>query len=158
MKQKIIIFIFLLTGSGLIANAQQTVAGAGGDAFGNGGSAAYTVGQITYTTHAAPTGSMVQGVQIANEVYTVNIQEAENMSAILLYPNPATDALMLKLNAPLQREMFFRLYDPQGKLLQQTPITSDQMLIDVAGLPGGAYFIAVFSADSKVQTLIIIKQ
>ena len=63
MKNNKVILFLLLLGFGLTAQAQQATTATGGDATGSGGSAAYSVGQIVYTTHTGTTGSVAQGVQ-----------------------------------------------------------------------------------------------
>jgi hypothetical protein len=58
VKNKKVILSLLLLVLGLTAIAQQATTATGGDATGSGGSAAYSVGQIVYTTHTGTTGSV----------------------------------------------------------------------------------------------------
>jgi hypothetical protein len=60
---KLLQLTLLLLGFVLTAQAQQATTAAGGNATGSGGSVAYSVGQIVYTTHTGTTGSVAQGVQ-----------------------------------------------------------------------------------------------
>ena len=54
--------------------SHQVLSASGGDATGSGGSVAYSVGQIVYTTSTGTTGSVAQGVEQANGVYTLQLQ------------------------------------------------------------------------------------
>ncbi|MFM2191538.1 MAG: hypothetical protein RLZZ118_495, partial [Bacteroidota bacterium] len=63
VNNKFLNLTLLLLGFVLTAQAQQATTATGGDATGSGGSAAYSVGQIVYTTHTGTTGSVAQGVQ-----------------------------------------------------------------------------------------------
>ena len=91
MKHKQGIFCALLLGIGLTAKAQQANPAAGGDATGSGGSVAYSVGQIVYTTHTGTTGSVAQGVQQPYEISVVlGIENSLIDLDINAYPNPTT--------------------------------------------------------------------
>jgi gliding motility-associated-like protein len=47
--------------------AQESANTAGGDFLGSGGSVAYSIGQVVYTTHSEVSGSKIQGVQQLHE-------------------------------------------------------------------------------------------
>ncbi len=68
----------LLFSAGL--HAQQATTAAGGDATGPGGSVAYSVGQVVYTTNSGTGGSVAEGVQ---QSYSV---DDGCSNAIVLYP------------------------------------------------------------------------
>ena len=63
MKHKKVKWGVLLLGLGLTAQAQQATTATGGNASGSGGTVAYSVGQIVYTTNTGSTGSVAQGMQ-----------------------------------------------------------------------------------------------
>ena len=77
----------LLLATGLLwaglAQAQESVNAYGGDAKGSGGTVAYSVGQIVYTTHTGATGSVAQGVQQAYEISVVTGIKNETKSQYL---------------------------------------------------------------------------
>ncbi len=59
--KKWILSIVLLTGISLTGiQVQESINASGGNASGNGGSASYSVGQITYQTHTGTAGSVAQ--------------------------------------------------------------------------------------------------
>src|SRR6056297_1106382 len=60
----------LLLGLGLTGlQAQETTSSAGGNTTGGGGSVSYSIGQVVYTTHIGPDGSVAQGVQ---QIYIIS--------------------------------------------------------------------------------------
>ncbi|MGC8754863.1 MAG: hypothetical protein ACP5QJ_07625, partial [Thermosulfidibacteraceae bacterium] len=63
----------LLLGLGLTGlQAQESVNATGGNASGNGGTVAYSVGQVVYTTNTGTNGSVAQGVQQPFEISVVS--------------------------------------------------------------------------------------
>ena len=55
--------------------AQQSTNAGGGDATGTGGSAAYSVGQVAYTSNIGTGGTESQGVQQTYIISTVGSEE-----------------------------------------------------------------------------------
>src|SRR5690554_6722147 len=116
MKTKtkpLILFTAALLVSG-ISYSQQSVNATGGDASGTGGTVAYSVGQVVYTTHSGTTGSVSQGVQHACEIYTLDIKEIELNISLAVFPNPSTDNLTLQVKDGKQEKLSYQLYDMQG--------------------------------------------
>jgi gliding motility-associated-like protein len=68
---KIIIVTGLIFSLGSFAYAQESVHASGGDAQGVGGSVAFSVGQVVFTTHSSSTGIEAQGVQQRYEMAKV---------------------------------------------------------------------------------------
>jgi hypothetical protein len=83
--------IFFLTAGFLwvgIAQAQENANTSGGVATGSGGTVAYSIGQVAYTTNTGSNGSVDQGVQHAYEIFTVGIKETELNISLTAFPNP----------------------------------------------------------------------
>ena len=161
MKKTNIIRLFILT-IGLswsdFAQAQQSSNSAGGDATGNGGSVAYSVGQIVYTTHTGSTGSVAQGVQQAYVISSVGINETELNSSLSLFPNPIVDNLTLQISDFNKEKLSYILFDTEGKLLTNGQVIAEQTQINTASLPPATYFIKVLNQENKqVESFKIIK-
>ena len=161
MKKTYIIRFLILT-IGLswsdFAQSQQSSNAAGGDATGSGGSVAYSVGQIVYTTHTGSTGSVAQGVQQAYEIFSIGINETELNSSLSLFPNPIVDNLTLQISDYNNEKLSYQLFDMQGKLLSKGQIIAQQTQIKTASLPPATYFIEVLNQENKqVQSFKIIK-
>ena len=100
LNKKVKLSALLLLGFGLAGlQAQEAIPATGGNGSGSGGSVSYTVGQIVYTTITGTNGSSAQGVQQPFEISVVTgIPEAKDISIeIIVYPNPAQDFIMLKI-------------------------------------------------------------
>ena len=161
MKKTYIIRLLILT-IGLscsdFAQAQQSSNSAGGDATGNGGSVAYSVGQIVYTTHTGSTGSVAQGVQQAYVISSVGINETELNSSLSLFPNPIVDNLTLQISDFNKEKLSYLLFDTEGKLLTNGQVIAKQTQINTASLPPATYFIKVLNQENKqVESFKIIK-
>ena len=161
MKKTYIIRLLILT-IGLswsdFAQAQQSSNAAGGDATGSGGSVAYSVGQIVYTTHTGSTGSVAQGVQQAYEIFSIGINETELNSSLSLFPNPIVDNLTLQISDFNKEKLSYILFDTQGKLLSNGQVTAQQTQINTSSLLPATYFIKVLNQENKqVQLFKIIK-
>lgn len=152
----------LLLAAGLLwaglAKAQESANASGGDATGSGGSVAYSIGQVVYTTNTGSSGSIALGVQHAYEIFTVGIKETEPSIALIAYPNPTTENLTLQISDYSNQELTFQLCNVQGKQLINGQITAKQIEINTSRLPAATYFIYVMNQQNmKVQSFKIIK-
>jgi hypothetical protein len=141
-------------------NAQETILASGSDASGSGGSSSYSVGQVIYTINTGTPGSVAHGVQQPYEISDVStgIEEAKGMDLLLsVYPNPATEYLILKVDNIDLSALSFQLFDITGKLLQNKRITSNETIIDMNILVPSTYFLKVIQSNEAVKTFKIIK-
>jgi hypothetical protein len=161
MRKNNSIPILLLTAGllwGGFIQAQESTNASGGDVIGSGGSVAYSIGQVVYTTNTGSAGSVAQGVQHAFEIFTVGIKETELNISLTAYPNPTTENLTLQISDYNNEKLAFQLYDLQGKLLTSGPVTAQQTQINTASLPAATYFINVVNQENKkVQSFKIKK-
>jgi hypothetical protein len=139
--------------------AQQVVTTSGGNASGSGGSVSYTVGQIVYTTNANSNGSVAQGVQQPYEISVVTgIEAANDISLeIIVYPNPATDFIRLKIENYEVQNLRYQLYDINGSLLQDNKIVGDETDIVMSNYVSATYFLKVTDNNKLIKTFKIIK-
>jgi hypothetical protein len=142
----------------LTAHAQQAVVTSGGDASGSGGSAAFSVGQVVYTTNTAAAGSVAQGVQQPYEVSIVSGVEDQQISLQLqVYPNPTADYLALSIGELEMANLNFELFDMNGKLLEHKKVESTTEMIHMGHLPSATYFLKVMNQKKDLKTFKIIK-
>lgn len=158
MKKTITSIAFLLFGLGGLY-AQESPTAAGGDAAGSGGSVAYSVGQVVYTTNTGTNGSVAQGVQQPYEISIVSGVENITKIAIELtaYPNPTKDNLILRIEDDEFLALSFELYDLQGKLLESSKLLNNNHIIKMEHLPKATYFLKVNNNKSSIKTFQIIK-
>lgn len=141
-----------------IAQAQESFNTSGGDAIGSGGTIAYSVGQVVYTTDTGSSGTVAQGVQHAYEIYTVGIKETALNISLTAFPNPTTDNLTLQISNYNNEKLMYQLFDMQGKQLSNGQVTAQQTQINMNGLPSATYLINVINQENKkVQSFKIIK-
>lgn len=158
MKHKKVKLSVLLLGLGLTAQAQQATTATGGNATGSGGTVAYSVGQIVYTTNTGTTGSAAQGVQQPYEISIVLGVEDHQISLNLqAYPNPTTDYLTLNIGNAELSTLNFQLYDTSGKIIAAKKISSTTETIRMENLPSATYFLKVTNNNQEVKTFKIIK-
>jgi hypothetical protein len=157
-KLKILVLLnigFLLAS---MTQAQESVNVSGGNATGSGGTVAYSVGQVVYTTNIGSTGSVAQGVQQAYEIFTVGTKEIELNNVLSVFPNPIADNLILQIDDYNNEKLSYQLFDLQGKFLIDGQINAQQTQINTASLPVATYFINVVNQESRIiQSFKIIK-
>ena len=141
-----------------LSRAQESVNASGGDAIGNGGTVAYSIGQVVCTTNIGSNGIVAQGVQHAYEIYTIGIKETELNISLTAFPNPTTENLTLQISNYNNEKLSYQLFDMQGKLLGNGYIVAQQTQINTNSLPPTTYFVNVVNQENKkVQSFKIIK-
>ena len=158
MRHKKIKISILLLSLGITAKAQQATTATGGNASGSGGTVAYSVGQIVYTTNTGTTGSVAQGVQQPYEIFTVlGIEDNSINLDLAAYPNPTANFLTLNLGNAELSTLNFQLYDISGKLIESRKIISSSETIAMENLPTATYFLKVSSNNNEIKIFKIIK-
>jgi hypothetical protein len=159
-RKKIKLSAILLFGIGLSGlYAQEVTAAAGGDASGSGGTASYTVGQVSYITNAGTGGSVAQGVQ---QAYVVSIvSEIDESNDITLrfsaYPNPVTGILTLRIEGNIHIRYVVSLYDVKGICLENKDTEGIETDIDLSKLVPSTYFLKVTNDNKVLKTFKILK-
>lgn len=139
--------------------AQTSINTTGGNASGSGGSTSYSVGQLVYTTNTGTNGSIAQGVQQPYEISVVTEIEGSQEIKISIgaYPNPTNNYLTLSINKVEISNLFYQLYDFNGKLLQNQKITGNITNIVLSNLVSAQYFLKVTQGNKEIKTFKIIK-
>ncbi len=159
-NKKLILSTVLLFSIGLSGlHAQDAISASGGNASGSGGSASYTVGQVVYTTNTGTNGSAAQGVQQPYEISVVTaVEKALDISLeMIVYPNPATDFIMLKISNYDIQNLRYQLYDISGNILQQNKVEANETSIAMSNYVSATYFLKVSDNNKVVKTFKIIK-
>ena len=138
-------------------HAQEAVPAAGGDASGGNGSMSYSVGQVVYTAGSGTNGSLNQGVQQPYEISTSSTGDELDGIRLSVFPNPASDVLMLHLENASLSECSYALYNNQGQLIREEAITSLQVSIPMQELQSATYVLKVTSANAGVKSFTIVK-
>ena len=151
----------MLLGFGSIAliQAQQSLSAAGGDASGSGGTASFTAGQMFYSTLTGTDGySVTQGVQQPFEIFVETGIEKKGIElGCVVYPNPVTDHLILKIKDEMRTHLTYQLFDSKGQMIAMHKVTASETKISMSDLSKGTYFLRVTEDGKEVKTFKIIK-
>jgi hypothetical protein len=141
-----------------LVNAQQAVCSLGGDASGSGGSVAYSVGQVVYSTYSGVRGTEAQGVQQAYEFYNLSLEEKATKIVLSVFPNPAYEHITLHISDFNNEKLMYQLFDLHGKIVRSEVVISHYTLIDLTILPSSTYFFIVTNqVDNTFESFKIIK-
>lgn len=141
-----------------LAQGQESVNASGGDGSGSGGTVAYSVGQLAYTTITGSNESIAQGVQQPVEIFTLGVEEIVMNISLTAFPNPTTENLTLQISNYNNEKLSYQLFDIQGKQLNNGQIVAWQTQIDMNSLPTATYFLNIVNQENKkVQSFKIIK-
>lgn len=151
------LFFLLILLSFSTTYSQKSIVATGGKATGTGGTASFSVGQISYKS---PNGNIVSdGVQQPYEIVTLGKSNFENILLKMnVFPNPTTDELRLKIGH--NREILsYQLFDINGKSLSDTQKIADQeTIINFKNFDKGIYFLKITSNNQTLKTFKIIKK
>ena len=158
-----ILFVTLLTTGlfihGTALEAQNSINTSGGNATGSGGTICFAVGQLTYCYYSSASGSITQGVQQPYEISVITyIEQARDIKLICsVYPNPASEFLILKFEDYTHGSLSYKLFDANGILLKSNRLKSNETTIPMANLCPAIYFIKITDNDKVIKTFKIIK-
>ncbi len=158
-KKTITVTLLMLGFCLTAAKAQQASLSSGGNASGSGGTVAYSVGQIVYSSNSGTNGSVSQGVQQAYEISTtLELEEAKNISLNLqVYPNPTFGKVTLNVGDYELSYLSFELFDLNGRSIENKKITNTTEIIRLENLPRATYFLKVTNSNKELKTFKIIK-
>lgn len=158
-KSKLIALLVVVLLCASFAEAQESANASGGDATGSGGTVAYSVGQVVYTTNTGSTGSVAQGVQQTYVILNLGINETAMNMTLTAFPNPTAENLTLQISDYNNEKLAYQLFDMQGKLVSNGQIVAQQTFINMNSLPTATYFVYVVNQENqKVQSFKIVKQ
>jgi len=139
--------------------AQQTITSSGGNAAGTGGTVSYTLGQTVYTTNAGSSGTIIQGCQQPYEIFILTgLEEARGITIeCKVYPIPSSDFVKLIVSDYESDDLGFRLYDSNGRLIQNERITGNETVIEMGNLLPASYYLNICDGQKEIKTFKLIK-
>ncbi len=154
-KSKLLLFLLFVFAD---ANAQRALVAAGGNATGSGGTASYSIGQIAYTIANGIGGSANQGVQIPFEIVTLSGQELTQISLqMIVYPNPTTSIVNLKIDNFDFQNLNYQLLDLNGREIKNQKITNSETVVLLENFTNSTYLLSVSNQNKIIKTFKIIK-
>lgn len=149
--------VFLLFCGGLLA--QQGPVAAGGEVTGAGGTVSYSVGQVDYVTLQGAGGNAHLGLQQPREFFTTSIMEIGTLGInAFVFPNPSSGEVTLSVQNAQTSKMSFSLFNTQGQVLLEGPLSGNHTRIDLNALSAGAYFVKLNIDNTQIKLFKIIKQ
>jgi hypothetical protein len=159
MKKTLIIVLFVFISlTTFNSQAQKSAVSAGGNAQGTSGTASFSIGQISYKS---PAGNLVNdGVQQPYELQVLGNSTFTTIQLeMVVFPNPTSDFLNLKIADESLSKLSYKLIDINGKIIvKTTQIINNETLITMQNCPKGIYFLTVSKENKLVKTFKIIKK
>lgn len=154
MKSTIVI-LFAITAS--VANCQESTLTTGESASNSNGSISFSVGQTNYENSSNSIGSYSQGVQQPYEYYVLDITAHDVSLSVTLYPNPASNYVVIEFGDNQMLNCTFQLTDMTGRILQKGNLESPKTLVNLESLLPSTYFIEVKTTNNQTKTYQITK-
>jgi hypothetical protein len=154
-KLKLLLFLLFVFAK---SNAQQNVVVSGANASGSGGSASYSIGQIDYATATGTGGTATLGVQQPFEIVTLSGQEfTEILLQLMVYPNPTSSLVNLKIDNFNLENLSYQLIDLNGREILNKKITESETQIQLENYPSAIYLLNVNQENKTIKTFKIFK-
>lgn len=155
MKQKWCLALILSSGS-MILSAQQSAISSAGGLFKNiSGSVSFTVGESFLSTFTSTNLTLSPGIFYLDPGSTGTKSKLTSNFEISVSPNPANE--YVTITSEKKEELFYVLYDLNGKILEEEEITGTETRISLKSLSPSVYFIKVLQNSSEVKYFKIIK-
>jgi len=156
-RQRIIVILLLICGLPDLF-AQEALTSSCGDVTGSDGSVSYSIGQLVCSITAGTNGTLSEGVHQPYEVSMVGIEDEINLDLeCLVYPNPTSNILIIKISVYEKEGLVYRLYDSSGKLIDVKNITGKETIIRMKNLLPAPYLLKVYNNKKVLRTFKIIK-
>jgi hypothetical protein len=139
------------------AMGQQALVPAGGESSGTGGTVSWTVGQVDYEATLAAGGSVQRGVQQPYEWLVTSAPEAQQPS-VIVWPNPAVDAVQVSWEAPLPAPAHYALYSASGALVQQGAVAGTTVTVPLAAQASGTYVLVITTQGAPYNRITLQKR
>lgn len=76
---------------------------------------------------------------------------------ISIYPNPFINSINLISNVNLSDSHYINIFNLEGQLILNTPLSSKQEILSLSHLKSGIYFVQIYNNTSIITTKKIVK-
>ncbi|MFW5767342.1 MAG: T9SS type A sorting domain-containing protein [Bacteroidota bacterium] len=135
--------------------AQELLSSGGGEGSSGNMAVAWSLGEPVTESFSENEFGLTQGFHQPIMYVMDNCEKPETLS-FEVYPNPVSELLVIKTDAG--DDFSVKLYGLRGKLLLEKNDETGFCQFSVRGLEPGVYFLELHSADSKAQTIRIVRQ
>jgi hypothetical protein len=155
------VFFILLSFVVQMGLSQDSPLSSGGNAAGAGGTSAYSVGQVFYTSSTGTGGISNPGVQQPFEISTSGGEEFTFIKlSVVVYPNPATSYLNLQMDNFEDynfQNLHYQLLDIHGREIFAEKILASETSIRLENVVPSTYILQVINEDKILTSFKIIK-
>jgi len=157
LKSITVCLFFLLS---LTGNSQDAVLSANDNAIGDGGMVSYSVGLVAFRNVEAASGFVTEGVQQPYEIlFMTGIDDITTISLdCMVYPNPATSEVKLKIARLSVEQLSYQLKSSSGVILNSMKIVNNETIIPLSELPSGIYLLTLLENEENLTTWKVIKK
>lgn len=148
------IFLLLLFVPVLV-QAQELLSPGGGEGGSGNMTVSWSLGEPVTESFSESEFVLTQGYH-QPAMYVMDICEEPETQNFEVYPNPVSDLLVIKYDAG--DDFSVKLYGLRGEFLLEESSETGFCQFSVSGLAPGVYFLELHSADSKAQTIRIVRQ
>ncbi|WP_375579650.1 T9SS type A sorting domain-containing protein [Marivirga tractuosa] len=157
MKNSIILIIALALFLQNNLFSQQAINASGGNLMGEGGSIAFSVGQLTTAPMSSEEGSVTPGV--LSSVTLSVLSTTPEVANILIFPNPTNSKIQINFGeSALGQNTQYRLFDANGRAVKSGKLEHDKTEINLLNLPSSLYFLHILDQSRVLKTIKIVKE
>ncbi len=146
-----------MTSLAISQTASPELVSSSGDSFNNSTyQLDWSLGESVTATHSAGDYVITQGFHQNTYVITAVENLATDVN-ISVYPNPTTDLITIDFPSFEGLGNVITVTDINGKILQQTEVTTDKEQFDFFNYANGVYFLSVKQENQTIKSFKIIK-
>ena len=160
LYKSFIAVLFFITCEPSFVRAQSGVVAGGGKVSGSGGNVSYSIGQVNDITIKNNVRTVTQGLQQPFEIFVIeedSIIRKDFQISATAYPNPASAYLRLRIDEGKIEDLYYKIFDEQGRLISQQKIVDKLTTISLNELGNSLYFVKVYKSIFLMKTFKIIK-
>ncbi|MFH2142661.1 MAG: T9SS type A sorting domain-containing protein [Bacteroidota bacterium] len=152
-----IFFVFISLSFYAQSLTPEVISTSGGYNENSNASLSWTIGEPVIETFQDTAAILTQGFHQTNlTVVQVEKLDATNINCIV-YPNPTTDHLMVKIENFNKEKILLELYDVKGVKLFDKEVSNQITDIDFSNYQAANYYLKVLLSGEKHYTYQIVK-
>lgn len=104
-------------------------------------------------------GTFRGGIEMyVNTTSLVSVSTERIENALSIYPNPTTDLLTVRLQSDLAQLKAYRLFDMQGRQLQQAQLSAQEVELQLNAYPQGIYLLELQTSTGQRLHRRVVKR
>lgn len=159
MKLKILlsVIIILMTHLAISQTVSPELVSSAGDSFNNTSyQLDWSIGECVTATHSAGAYVITQGFH-QNTYIITSVEDLRADIEMLVYPNPTSDFINLKVESSKVESLQFTITDLSGKVLQNGKFANQTEQIYFSSYAVGTYLITISQNNQILKSFQIIK-